>query len=144
MPGDIAATTSRLKDGASQSRIEELLEENRLLHEEVLVSRRAAELTATLVVEQITSMEENYHELAKVNGELRAALDEIQTLRGTLPICAKCKSIRDDEGYWNRIEQYLHDNSAADFTHGLCPPCEEELYGGQEWFGKLQQKRKKR
>jgi len=112
-----------------------------LLRDEVEVSREAANLTANLVVEQITRMEENYHELAKVNGELRSALEEIRTLRGTLPICAKCKSIRDDAGYWNRIEKYLQEHSGADFTHGLCPECEEDLYGEQEWFQRYKKKR---
>lgn len=120
-----------------------MLEENRLLREEVEVSREAAKITADLVVEQIARMEENYRELAKVNSELREALEEIRTLRGTLPICAKCKSIRDDAGYWNRIEQYLKEHSDADFTHGLCPDCEEELYGHQEWFRRFKQKRER-
>ena len=115
--------------------------ENQLLLNEVEVSRDAANLTANLVVEQIGRMEENYRELAKVNGELRSALEEIRTLRGTLPICAKCKSIRDDAGYWNRIEQYLKEHSDADFTHGLCPECEEDLYGDQEWFQRYKKKR---
>ncbi len=117
------------------------MEEKRLLREEVDVSRQAAKITADLVVEQISRMEESYRELAKVNCELREALDEISTLRGTLPICAKCKSIRDDAGYWNRIEKYLQEHSAADFTHGLCPDCEEDLYGDQKWFQRLKKDR---
>lgn len=135
------AAARRLKGPDRAYCYEELLEENRLLRKEVDVSREAAKITANLVVEQIARMEEHYHELAKVNTELRAALDEISTLRGTLPICAQCKSIRDDAGYWNRIEKYLKDHSDADFTHGLCPDCEEELYGEQEWFRRLKQKR---
>lgn len=74
--------------------------------------------------------------LETANAELRQALEEIKTLRGTLPICANCKSIRNDEGYWNNIEKYLTENSEAGFSHGLCPPCMEELYGGQPWFEK--------
>jgi hypothetical protein len=137
----IAAAVKRLNNPEQVSSHAELLEENLLLREEVEVSRRAAELTANLVVEQIARMEENYHELAKVNSELRNALDEISTLRGTLPICAKCKSIRDDDGYWNRIEKYLQEHSQADFTHGLCPECEEDLYGDQEWFQQVKKQR---
>ena len=141
MPAHVAAAARRLKEPGRIASHEELLEENRLLRNEVEVSREAAKITANLVVEQIARMEENYRELAKVNTELRAALDEIRTLRGTLPICAKCKSIRDDAGYWNRIEKYLKDHSDADFTHGLCPECEEDLYGDQEWFRRFKQKR---
>lgn len=106
------------------------------MHEEVKVSRRAAEITAMLVVEQISRMEDNYRELDKVNRELREALEEVNVLRGTLPICAHCKSIRDDSGYWNRIELYIQEHSSADFTHGMCPACEEALYGKEEWYQK--------
>ena len=53
----------------------------------------------------------------------------VKVLEGLLPICAKCKKIRDDKGYWNQIECYIRDHSEADFTHGLCPDCIEELYG---------------
>lgn len=58
--------------------------------------------------------------------ELRDALASVKTLKGLLPICAACKKIRDDRGYWERIEDYLRDHSEAEFTHGLCPKCLEE------------------
>ena len=60
--------------------------------------------------------------------ELRTALDEVKTLRGLIPICVHCKSIRDDAGYWNKIEEYLLDHSDAQFTHGICPECARKLY----------------
>ncbi len=53
----------------------------------------------------------------------------VKILEGLLPICAKCKKIRDDKGYWNQIEPYIREHSEADFTHGLCPDCIKELYG---------------
>lgn len=53
---------------------------------------------------------------------------EQKTLRGLLPICAKCKKIRDDEGYYIQIEQYIHDHSDVQFTHGLCPDCMEVMF----------------
>jgi DNA-binding NarL/FixJ family response regulator len=59
--------------------------------------------------------------------ELRDVLSKVKTLRGLLPICASCKKIRDDQGYWQQIEQYLRDHSGAEFTHGLCPECAEKL-----------------
>lgn len=53
---------------------------------------------------------------------------ELRTLEGLLPICAACKKIRDDEGYWQRVEKYVADRSGAEFTHTLCPTCMEVLY----------------
>lgn len=61
---------------------------------------------------------------------LEVALSEVTFLSGMLPICASCKSIRDDEGYWTRIESYLSERSGAVFSHGLCPTCTEKLYPG--------------
>lgn len=60
--------------------------------------------------------------------ELSQALDQIKTLRGILPICANCKKIRDDQGYWNQVESYIRDHTEAQFSHGLCPECIEKLY----------------
>lgn len=60
--------------------------------------------------------------------ELKTAQIRVKVLSGLLPICSNCKKIRDDTGYWNRIEAYIHDHSEADFTHGICPTCSRELY----------------
>ncbi len=60
--------------------------------------------------------------------DLRAALDQVNTLRGLLPICSACKKVRDDDGYWQQIETYVQEHSHAQFTHGLCPRCTEKLY----------------
>lgn len=60
--------------------------------------------------------------------ELREAFDSIKTLKGMLPICASCKKIRDDKGYWNQIEAYVSEHSEAEFTHALCPECARKLY----------------
>ena len=59
---------------------------------------------------------------------LQDSLAKIKTLRGMLPICAACKNIRDDKGYWNQIETYIHNHSEAQFSHGICPQCVEKLY----------------
>lgn len=61
-------------------------------------------------------------------GELQAALHEIKTLRGFIPICANCKSIRDDKGYWNAVEKYIQDRTDAQFSHSICPDCMKTLY----------------
>ncbi len=60
--------------------------------------------------------------------ELKNAREEIKSLRGILPICASCKKIRDDKGYWNQIETYISKHSEADFSHGICPDCATRLY----------------
>lgn len=70
-------------------------------------------------------MESDREKLIK---KLQDALDTIKTLRGIIPICASCKKIRDDKGYWNQIEIYIKDHSYADFTHGICPECSKKLY----------------
>jgi hypothetical protein len=67
-------------------------------------------------------------EKSEVIAELKKALEEIKTLSGFLPICASCKKIRDDKGYWNQIEAYISEHSAAEFSHGICPECVEKLY----------------
>jgi PAS domain S-box-containing protein len=60
--------------------------------------------------------------------ELKKALATVKTLSGLLPICASCKKIRDDKGYWNQIESYISDHSEAEFSHAICPECSEKLY----------------
>jgi hypothetical protein len=67
-------------------------------------------------------------EREKLIVELREALSEVKQLSSLLPICASCKKIRDDKGYWNQLEQYLHEHSGIVFTHGICPECAKKLY----------------
>ena len=59
---------------------------------------------------------------------LKEALAKVKLLSGFLPICAVCKKIRDDKGYWNQIESYIRDHSEAEFSHGICPECAKKLY----------------
>jgi hypothetical protein len=61
--------------------------------------------------------------------ELQEVLGDIKTLRGLLPLCASCKKIRDDKGYWNQLEAYILNHSDAKITHGICPECMKQLYG---------------
>ena len=60
--------------------------------------------------------------------ELQEALDEVKALRGFIPICASCKNIRDDKGFWQQIEVYLSAHSDTKFSHGICPECAKKLY----------------
>lgn len=67
------------------------------------------------------------HKLRQLNRELQVALNQVKTLRGLLPICAWCKKIRDDDGYWKQIENFLKTNSEVEITHGICPDCQQKL-----------------
>jgi hypothetical protein len=67
-------------------------------------------------------------EKSKVIAELQDALAKVKTLSGFLPICASCKKIRDDKGYWNQIEAYISEHTEAEFSHGICPECAEKMY----------------
>lgn len=76
-------------------------------------------------------VEERKHaqeEKDKLIVELQAALNEVKTLSGLLPICASCKNVRDDKGYWSKIESYIRTHSDAEFTHSICPECSSKLY----------------
>lgn len=63
----------------------------------------------------------------RISQELREALDNVQYLRGLIPICGHCKKIRDDSGYWTQVESYIELRSKAEFTHGVCPECATTL-----------------
>lgn len=66
--------------------------------------------------------------LDQLNRELQAALMQVKTLRGLLPICSHCKQIRDDKGYWQQLETYLQKHSDITFSHGICRTCAEKYY----------------
>jgi hypothetical protein len=68
------------------------------------------------------------HDLREMNRALKEAAEEIQQLQGIIPICARCKNIRDDEGYWQKVEEYIRSRANVRFTHGLCPECFKVLY----------------
>lgn len=69
-------------------------------------------------------------ELRRTNEELQQALREVKVLRGLIPICASCKKIRNDGGFWQQIEEYIGEHSEAEFSHGICQPCLKKLYPG--------------
>jgi len=66
--------------------------------------------------------------LNEKTGSLERALAQVKTLRGLLPMCSNCKKIRDDAGFWTRVESYISRHTDAQFSHGLCPDCIRELY----------------
>ncbi|MBN1991602.1 MAG: response regulator [Anaerolineae bacterium] len=84
-------------------------------------------------------LEQKNQQLQEKNNELEAALARVKLLSGLLPICSNCKKIRNDEGYWQQVEEYIHQHSEADFSHGLCPACLKELY--PDLYQKMEERR---
>ncbi len=76
----------------------------------------------------LVTRKRNDLEREQLISELQDALSQIKTLSGLIPICAACKKVRDDKGYWSQVEEYIHAHSSAEFTHSICPECMEKLY----------------
>ncbi|MFA4829300.1 MAG: PAS domain S-box protein [Thermodesulfovibrionales bacterium] len=91
----------------------------------------------------ITERKKIEKEREELINELQDALAKVKQLSGMLPICASCKKIRDDKGYWNQIEVYIRDHSEAEFTHGLCPECAKKAYKELDELKEAQKKRNK-
>jgi nitrate/nitrite-specific signal transduction histidine kinase len=94
------------------------------------VRERTSELTRVnkeLQVE-IAEHKKTEAERERLITELQEALKNVKQLTGLLPICANCKKIRDDTGYWHQVEVYVRDHSEAEFSHGICPNCMKILY----------------
>jgi len=70
----------------------------------------------------------DFSRLEKTTERLQGAIDNIKTLEGLLPMCASCKNIRDDDGYWQQVEVYIRQHSNAKFSHSICPQCARQLY----------------
>jgi PAS domain S-box-containing protein len=83
---------------------------------------------AVVTFTDITLRKQAEVERERLIAELQEALAKVKTLSGLLPICASCKKIRDDKGYWNQIEVYIGDRAEVDFSHGICPDCAKRLY----------------
>lgn len=106
-------------------RVFALAEGYALLSEKTLfVSSEAMAVMSRLNAE----LAEMTREVQRKNAELERAMGEIRTLRGILPICSSCKKIRDEEGYWRQVEEYVQHHTDAEFSHGLCLDCTLKLY----------------
>lgn len=81
-----------------------------------------------LLADSYKEIRQQRDELTEKNQRLTEAMEKVKTLSGLLPICASCKKIRDDEGYWNDVEVYVVNHSDARFSHGICPDCMKKLY----------------
>lgn len=89
----------------------------------------AGQVTSVVCISKdITDRKQAEADREKLILELTTALAHVRTLSGLLPICASCKKIRDDHGYWTQIESYLRDHSEVQFSHGVCPECADRLY----------------
>jgi PAS domain S-box-containing protein len=82
----------------------------------------------TGIIRDITERKQHEKERDRLIDSLKKSLAKVRALSGLLPICASCKKIRDDKGYWNQIEAYIRDHSEAEFSHGICPECSKKLY----------------
>jgi PAS domain S-box-containing protein len=83
---------------------------------------------SSTIARDITSRKLAEKEREELLASLQTALANVKTLHGMLPICSACNKIRNDEGYWERIETYIRERSDAEFTHGICPDCAKKLY----------------
>ncbi|MGH7973782.1 MAG: PAS domain-containing protein, partial [Limisphaerales bacterium] len=83
---------------------------------------------ASTIARDVTERRKTEREREQLVIQLQAALAEVKTLSGLLPICAHCKKIRDDQGYWSQIELYVRQHSNANFTHSICPDCSRTFY----------------
>lgn len=92
-----------------------------------LLARVSSALT---LKNEMDCRKEREAELRRSNEELQRALREVKVLRGLIPICASCKKIRNDGGFWQQLEEYIGEHSEAEFSHGLCQPCLKKLYPG--------------
>jgi hypothetical protein len=80
------------------------------------------------IARDITERKRAEAERERLIKELQDAIADIKTLSGLVPICANCKKIRDDQGYWTQVEAYIQERSQARFSHGICPDCMQKLY----------------
>ncbi|MDP1572570.1 MAG: tetratricopeptide repeat protein [Vicinamibacterales bacterium] len=113
------------RDGALRTAA---LEQETLLRYALIAGLVLGGISLTLLYARYQLKQKSEAALRAQADELKAALDRVQTLRGLLPICASCKNIRDDNGYWTAVEAYIGAHSAAEFTHSICPNCAEKLY----------------
>ncbi|MEI6562373.1 MAG: response regulator [Verrucomicrobiota bacterium] len=99
--------------------------------QDYLVKGHADGLTLYRTLRYAIERKQEEAERERLIAELQKALAEVKTLSGLLPICSGCKKIRDDHGYWNRIETFIAEHSDAEFSHGICPECAQKYFPKQ-------------
>ncbi len=110
-------TRIRAKDGT----------EKNLLVSSTLIRGEKGELFLS-AYRDITGRKRTETEREELIRELRETFAKMNMLKGMLPICASCKRIRNDDGYWEQVEEYVKEHSEAEFSHGICPECAQKLY----------------
>ena len=96
--------------------------------QDYLIKGQADGLTLFRTIRYAIERKQSETEREHLIQELQKALAEVKTLSGLLPICSGCKKIRDDHGYWNRIENFISEHSDAQFSHGICPECAQKYF----------------
>lgn len=92
-----------------------------------VLDRDDVPVRARYLFRDISERKRQEEKRSRLIGGLQEAVDSVKTLQGFLPICAICKNVRDDQGYWTQIESYMRRHASTDFSHGLCPNCRAEL-----------------
>lgn len=127
--GEGLVFTLLCRDVTERVRAQAALREAHALLEE-RVKARTAELESAnrKLLREIAARQQLEEGRQKLLADLKEALTRLKILGGLIPICASCKKVRDDQGYWKQIEAYIHDHSYASFSHGICPDCIKKLY----------------
>jgi len=123
LPGDVV-----LKDYALSYDFPAIGAKTMLLNAKRIMQPDGRPRLILLAIEDITERKALEDDKTRLLAELQASLDNVKLLGGLLPICASCKMIRDDKGYWQQVETYIREHSEADFTHSICPDCIKNLY----------------
>jgi len=137
-PGDQCRTTEcplyKIQSGAREVAYETNKQESDgsrkyfVIHSRPFIDESGNLLGSISSFHDITARRSAEEAREKTVAELQKALAKVKLLSGFLPICASCKKIRDDKGYWNQIEEYIHAHSEAEFSHGICPDCVKKMY----------------
>ncbi len=102
--------------------------ENWELDEIITVSIFLVASLAFFSIRRWRELQASERDLIHRNEQLQKALSEIKQLKKIIPICASCKNVRDDEGFWSQVESYIHKHTGTEFSHGMCPECMEKWY----------------
>lgn len=132
--GEFEDLTARIQEGNSLHDVEteRLCKDGRVIQVALdaspLVGEEGLIIGSAGIMRDIGPRKQAEAERERLILELRKALADIRTLRGLVPICASCKKIRDDQGFWTQVEKYIQDHTHAQFSHGVCPECARELF----------------
>jgi len=136
----LADTVDQMRQNLHHAFIRKNEVEQKLRRHQSDLEKRVEQRTASLkdtnqqLQEEIDQRVRAEQDREKLIQDLQEALSEVKRLGGLLPICAHCKKIRDDRGYWNQVEIYIKDHSEAEFSHSICPDCARELYSEYNLF----------